>query len=829
MQLFFAIFILYMFVGYALSTRLFSKSCYTTKNRLLFSVPLSVLFVTYFSIFFLKSNFFNSIFLWVFFIGISLIFLKIDILLYDYKKIKEEIHCIGKSRKFATIILPALVFLLIICTHYIKQTILFFPSLSVSWIYYALAQELAQAEKFLDIFIQYAMPLPRIYSYLAFDVFNAALIKMTSVSDLLFMYIVALVNLVLCITFLYFFLRKYFSLSITLIAVVLLCSYPLPYGGLAPRVWSHYWPEVLSFALATACLHMIMCGVKSCDYRLAVLNGFIISLIYIMHPVPFAVLMMLVVLIIVISACYGCEKHFKSYIVYFGITFTLAVVLGFLLPLMLTGSNALVEYIRGAFSTKGVDGQAVSQADSTLQYLSFFSNGIPTSSPGFKDYFHWGRGAAYYQWPLALFSIIVLFVPLSFFSKLTSMKKKIVLIVILFWLSCLSVGFLHYFIFDSFTLKRAGFYRFLPYTLFSIVILAAVSIEYINIIICRFNFHSKKYIFKYFSINSTLNVGIVSLVLSVYAVPAIALVVNDLEDFATLRQENFAAYEAYHWIKDNTEEDDRILTSYVSTGAFRAITDRNSFLDGGVAPGVKYKGALPNPNKNFLDAIEYFKSGDYTILEKNKINYLFLTAFPRQLFGLRSYATSEFLETVGNLDYLVLVKKTKLFELYRVFGDVNLTIIEYQKNVEKFPFDVKNYLVLARLYRKLSRTVRAEQLYGKAIELSPDRADIRLELGQLYQQKKNFSTAKLLYLQAVELAPDDLFVCYNLVQFFTATKYDPFLEPVLMNQLVISFERYINEHPSVLSTYYKLAELYQVMGQVDNAKKIIDSARRWQK
>jgi O-antigen ligase/cytochrome c-type biogenesis protein CcmH/NrfG len=68
-------------------------------------------------------------------------------------------------------------------------------------------------------------------------------------------------------------------------------------------------------------------------------------------------------------------------------------------------------------------------------------------------------------------------------------------------------------------------------------------------------------------------------------------------------------------------------------------------------------------------------------------------------------------------------------------------ILEAQKSVAENPLDVRPILFLAFIYDRVGLTDEALKLYGKAIELSPQKQQIYFELGDLYIRKNDYKKA----------------------------------------------------------------------------------------
>ncbi len=77
--------------------------------------------------------------------------------------------------------------------------------------------------------------------------------------------------------------------------------------------------------------------------------------------------------------------------------------------------------------------------------------------------------------------------------------------------------------------------------------------------------------------------------------------------------------------------------------------------------------------------------------------------------------------------------------------------------IEKYPLDLQDRLLLARLYIRNGDIEDAIDLYREIIELDPDDETVLLRLGFLYSQQNRFVEAEEMFMRALSLNPDSLF------------------------------------------------------------------------
>ncbi len=77
--------------------------------------------------------------------------------------------------------------------------------------------------------------------------------------------------------------------------------------------------------------------------------------------------------------------------------------------------------------------------------------------------------------------------------------------------------------------------------------------------------------------------------------------------------------------------------------------------------------------------------------------------------------------------------------------------------IEKYPLDLQDRLLLARLYIRNGEVQDAIDLYKEIIELNPDDETVLLRLGLLYSQQNRFSEADKMFKRTLSLNQDSLF------------------------------------------------------------------------
>ena len=851
----------YFLVGYSLSTRLFPKPIYTLRDRLFICMPLSVLMVTCFALVLLNSELFDSLLLWCSFGALSFFSLKKDVLYSDLRALRRSL---AMYKPALLIILTGVT--LVLLTHYVRKTLIYYPELRVSWFYYGISLETALNGQLLHNYSQYGQLLPLANNYIGFTTFNACLLNMTALRGASFMYVISLVNVTLCVAISLAFLCSHFSKAPALVAVALLFSYPEG-DGFAPRVFSHYWPEVFAFTLGIASLAIFIQGLDKKKYKLAVLSGTLFSFVYICHPVPFVLVMVFSMLVVVTRRLFD-GHYLRSELIYIATVYVLAVSLSLLTPLILTGSITTLEYLRdGGRASSAISTQTV---DHSLQYMSFFWD-VPRS-PVFNDYFLWTRGVPHHRWPKVLLTLAVLVYSLIVFRRLPTSRMKAVTVLVGFWAFCWIIGFVYYSYFDVFTYRKAGFTRFVPYTLISIVLLLVISAEHIVDHLVRKRLGSQLYRGSNTEHRlKLLRVFLALVVVAAYVGPGIIRVINDWDDLRKHRHSMSLAHHDYDWIKKNIIGDARILTNYTSGGAFHVLTGKGGFLDGPTAPGSTYGGAMPEPSSNFLHATDYFESGDSSVLQANYIDYLFIVPNGLHIayWGMKSLSPVSW-NPFDKYDHLVLLRESEQSKLYKVVLDPYAALEVYDVAIKTHSARLLDYLMAARIYTKLNQNKSAEACYRQALARSDNVVDVELELGQFYETHGRLEEALTRYQQAADACPDDTRPLMFLVKahiakgkkaatvgayqeareaFGRAAKiasndallFDEVLESLLnlgrgfveleLYPMVLSaYEEAVELGPGKIRTYWKLAELLDAINQQPAAQAVLaGAADRWPK
>lgn len=168
-------------------------------------------------------------------------------------------------------------------------------------------------------------------------------------------------------------------------------------------------------------------------------------------------------------------------------------------------------------------------------------------------------------------------------------------------------------------------------------------------------------------------------------------------------------------------------------------------------------------------------------------------------------------------------RKTKWLaqaQLLRSAGNSNDALAITQAALQALPNDVDLLLEQSLLYEKLARYDEMERVLRLAIEISPDNAHAYNALGySLADRNTRLEEAALLIQKALELAPDDAFITDSLgwVEFRQGDTA----------KAAITLRRAWTLRPDAEIAAH-LAEVLWTLGQIDEARQMLEEARRLQ-
>ncbi|MCK4422856.1 MAG: hypothetical protein KAV18_02150, partial [Candidatus Omnitrophica bacterium] len=206
------------------------------------------------------------------------------------------------------------------------------------------------------------------------------------------------------------------------------------------------------------------------------------------------------------------------------------------------------------------------------------------------------------------------------------------------------------------------------------------------------------------------------------------------------------------WVKNNTAEDDVLLSHFnVSppflTYADRAIALHPKFESPGMRAKVKeYAFALfSEKREEFYDfcikkKVNYFIYPMGTFSERSHLGWRYITATPADARGTSAYKLEKF---NSGLDNFVLVYRNWKYKIYKVYGPEELS-------------KAKDYYTAGNDYLNKNRYEAAALEYKKALEVYPGYFQARVKLGTACYKLGDEDTAKSLWKQAHRLKEERL-------------------------------------------------------------------------
>lgn len=160
----------------------------------------------------------------------------------------------------------------------------------------------------------------------------------------------------------------------------------------------------------------------------------------------------------------------------------------------------------------------------------------------------------------------------------------------------------------------------------------------------------------------------------------------------------------------------------------------------------------------------------------------------------------------------------KLARIFAKSKETALAISAYNSVLNYSPNDVDANREIAALYKARGDNDKAINHYRKVLALRKDDAETRAALVAIHVKNKQYDEITALLKEAVELGPDDPNNHYKLGLIYDFKKdYD---------SAVASYKKAIEIKPDHARSLNALGRLYMKAGQLDEAKKTLEAARR---
>lgn len=160
----------------------------------------------------------------------------------------------------------------------------------------------------------------------------------------------------------------------------------------------------------------------------------------------------------------------------------------------------------------------------------------------------------------------------------------------------------------------------------------------------------------------------------------------------------------------------------------------------------------------------------------------------------------------------------KLARIFAKNKENALAISSYSSVLSYSPNDIDANREIAALYKARGDNDKAVGHYRKVLDLRKDDAETRAALVAIYVKNKQYDEITLLLKEAVELGPDDPNNHYKLGLIYDFKKdYD---------NAVASYKKAIEIKPDHARSLNALGRLYMKSGQLDEAKIVLEAARK---
>jgi tetratricopeptide (TPR) repeat protein len=141
------------------------------------------------------------------------------------------------------------------------------------------------------------------------------------------------------------------------------------------------------------------------------------------------------------------------------------------------------------------------------------------------------------------------------------------------------------------------------------------------------------------------------------------------------------------------------------------------------------------------------------------------------------------------------------------------------RSIAVAPDRAEIYVLLALLYRSESRNKEAENALLLARSIAPDASGVYVELGDFYRDNGNTQEAEVMYSRALELDPA------NALAFASFGILRSWYQGDDTAALVL-YRKAIDLNPTLLSTYFELAEIYHETGDYKREKELYEEVLR---
>ena len=142
----------------------------------------------------------------------------------------------------------------------------------------------------------------------------------------------------------------------------------------------------------------------------------------------------------------------------------------------------------------------------------------------------------------------------------------------------------------------------------------------------------------------------------------------------------------------------------------------------------------------------------------------------------------------------------------------------YEREMQEGVASDQTYSNLGLSYRKLGRSVEAEEALLKALEINPQRLEALTNLGHLYHEKKEYSQAVDCFARALDLAPNLMDVRFALSEiYFRLHELEKLVQEcdALRRDLALSCEMTVNSFEELSALYEEMGGVLSVNGRDD--------------
>ncbi len=140
-------------------------------------------------------------------------------------------------------------------------------------------------------------------------------------------------------------------------------------------------------------------------------------------------------------------------------------------------------------------------------------------------------------------------------------------------------------------------------------------------------------------------------------------------------------------------------------------------------------------------------------------------------------------------------------------------IATYEVSARIKPDEAQSYIMLSTCNHNAGNTDKSENYILKAVELSPNDANVNLTAGQIFMQKQEFETALPYVKKAVELEPSNTKSIRNLAQIYYDT--GQLEESIQTYEIAIDKE---TDREVKADLYFNLGILYNRVGNLEEAE-----------